>query len=73
MAAALRTDVTGDPSEGDIITLMTTDELVKQSFPCLSVGALESAGNESRRSTRARELGLLGLADYVKAGKEVLK
>jgi len=41
MPPGVKTDLTIDLPEGDGITLMTTDELVKQSFTSLRAGALE--------------------------------
>ena len=41
MPPGVKTDLTIDLPEGDGITLMTTDELVKQSFASLRAGALE--------------------------------
>ena len=41
MPPAVKTGLTGDLPEGDGITLMTTDELVKQAFASFKSGALE--------------------------------
>src|SRR5947208_12030615 len=41
MPPAVKTDLAADMAEGDAFTLMTTDELVKQSFASLKAGALD--------------------------------
>ena len=40
MPPAVKTDLAAHIAEGDVFTLMTTDELVKQSFASLKAGAL---------------------------------
>ena len=41
MPPAVKTDLAADITEGDGVTVITTDELVKQSFAALQAGALE--------------------------------
>jgi uncharacterized oxidoreductase len=49
MPPAVKTDMTADLSEGDGITLISTDELVKHSFASLKAGALEIHPGQSRQ------------------------
>src|SRR5260221_7200920 len=49
MPPAVKTDMTADLSEGDGITLITTDELVKLSFASLKAGALEIHPGQSKQ------------------------
>ena len=49
MPPAVKTDLTADLSEGDGITLMTTQELVKQSFASLNAGALEIRPGQAKQ------------------------
>jgi len=53
MPPAVKTDLAADITEGDGVTVMTTDELVKQSFASLKKGVLEI------RSGQAKQLALL--------------
>src|SRR3989441_3984692 len=56
MPPAVKTELSAEIAEGDGIALMTTDELVKQSFALLKKGALEirpgQAKQLDRKSTR---------------------
>src|SRR6266545_4487053 len=56
MPPAVKTDLTGDLPEGDGITLMTTDELVKQSFASLRAGALEIRPGQAKQLALMRRL-----------------
>jgi uncharacterized oxidoreductase len=56
MPPAVKTDLTGDLPEGDGITLMTTDELVKQSFASFKAGALEIRPGQSKQLALMRRL-----------------
>jgi uncharacterized oxidoreductase len=56
MPPAVKTDLTGDLSEGEGITLMTTDELVKQSFASFKAGALEVRPGQAKRLALMRRL-----------------
>ncbi len=56
MPPGVKTDLTGDLPEGDGITLMTTDELVKQSFSSLKAGALEIRPGKSNQLAVMRRL-----------------
>src|SRR6266567_884038 len=49
MPPAVKTDLSADIAEGDGITLMTTDELVKQSFASLKAGKLEIRPGQSNQ------------------------
>src|SRR5436309_6815210 len=49
MPPAVKTDLSADIAEGDGITLMTTDELVKQSFASLKAGQLEIRPGQSNQ------------------------
>jgi uncharacterized oxidoreductase len=56
MPPAVKTDLTGDLPEGDGITLMTTDELVKQSFASFKAGALEIRPGQAKQLALMRRL-----------------
>src|SRR6266849_2288108 len=56
MPPAVKTDMTVDLSEGDGVTLMTTDELVKQSFASLKAGALEIRPGQAKQLALMRRL-----------------
>ncbi len=49
MPPAVKTDLAADLAEGDGITLMTTDELVKQSFASLKMGILEIRPGQAKQ------------------------
>ncbi len=49
MPPAVKTDLAADIAEGDGITLMTTEELVKQSFASLKTGALEIRPGQAKQ------------------------
>src|SRR5881398_2013140 len=56
MPPAVKTDLSADMAEGDGITLMTTDELVKQSFASLKKGALEIRPGQAKQLALMRRL-----------------
>src|SRR5205085_9587441 len=56
MPPAVKTGLTGDLPEGDGITLMTTDELVKQSFASFKAGALEIRPGQAKQLALMRRL-----------------
>ena len=56
MPPAVMTDLAADIAEGDGITLMTTDELVKQSFASLKAGALEIRPGQAKQLALMRRL-----------------
>jgi uncharacterized oxidoreductase len=56
MPPAVKTELTADLPEGDGISLITTDELVKQSFASLKAGALEIRPGQSKTLARMRRL-----------------
>src|SRR5437870_11860372 len=56
MPPAVKTDLAADIAEGDGITLMTTDELVKQSFALLEKGALEIRPGQAKQLALMRRL-----------------
>jgi uncharacterized oxidoreductase len=56
MPPAVRTDMTADLSEGDGITLISTDELVKHSFASLKAGVLEIRPGQSRQLALLRRV-----------------
>jgi uncharacterized oxidoreductase len=56
MPPAVKTDMTADLREDDGITLITTDELVKQSFASLKTGALEIRPGQSKQLAFMRRL-----------------
>src|SRR5947199_2748639 len=56
MPPAVKTDMTTELAEGDGITLMTTDELVRQSFASLKAGALEIRPGQAKQLALMRRL-----------------
>jgi len=56
MPPAVKTDMTADLAEGDGVTVITTDELVKQSFASLEAGALEIRPGQSKQLAFMRRL-----------------
>ncbi len=56
MPPAVKTDMTGDLAEGDGITLMTTEELVKQSFASFKAGTLEIRPGQANQLALMRRL-----------------
>jgi uncharacterized oxidoreductase len=56
MPPAVKTDLAADIAEGDVFTLMTTDELVKQSFASLKAGALEIRPGQAKQLAFMRRL-----------------
>ena len=52
----LQTDLSADIAEGDGIALITTDELVKQSFALLKKGALEIRPGQAKQLAFMRRL-----------------
>ncbi len=56
MPPAVKTDLTAEIAEGDGFTLITTDELVKQSFAALKAGALEIRPGQSKQLAFMRRL-----------------
>jgi uncharacterized oxidoreductase len=56
MPPAVKTDMTADISEGDDISLITTDELVRQSFASMAKGALEIRPGQSKQLALMRRL-----------------
>ena len=56
MPPAVKTEMTADLPEGDGITLITTEELVKQSFKSLKKGALEIRPGQSNQLALMRRL-----------------
>ena len=56
MPPAVKTDLAADITEGDGITLMTTEELVKQSFASLKTGALEILPGQAKQLAFMRRL-----------------
>jgi uncharacterized oxidoreductase len=56
MPPAVKTDLSADIAEGDGIALMTTDELVKQSFASLKAGALEIRPGQAKQLALMRRL-----------------
>ena len=56
MPPAVKTDLTADLVEGDGVTLMTTEELVKQSFASLQKGALEIRPGQAQQLALMRRL-----------------
>jgi uncharacterized oxidoreductase len=56
MPPGVKTDLTSELPEGDGITLMTTDELVKQSFAALRAGTLEIRPGKSNQLALLRRL-----------------
>jgi uncharacterized oxidoreductase len=56
MPPAVKTDLAADLTEGDGFTLITTDELVKQSFAALETGALEILPGQAKQLAFMRRL-----------------
>jgi uncharacterized oxidoreductase len=56
MPPAVKTDMTADLSEGDGITLISTDELVRHSFTSLKAGALEIHPGQSKQLALMRRV-----------------
>jgi uncharacterized oxidoreductase len=56
MPPAVKTDMTADLREGDGITMITTEELVKQSFKSLRKGALEIRPGQSSQLALMRRI-----------------
>jgi uncharacterized oxidoreductase len=56
MPPAVKTDLSADITEGDGITLMTTEELVKQSFASFKTGALEIRPGQAKQLAFMRRL-----------------
>ncbi|MET4799624.1 SDR family NAD(P)-dependent oxidoreductase [Bradyrhizobium sp. LB11.1] len=56
MPPAVKTEMTADLPEGDGITLITTEELVKQSFKSLKKGSLEIRPGQSNQLALMRRL-----------------
>ena len=56
MPPAVKTDLSADIAEGDGFTLLTTDELVKQSFASLKEGALEVRPGQAKLLALMRRL-----------------
>jgi uncharacterized oxidoreductase len=56
MPPAVKTDMTADLAEGDGVSLITTDELVKQSFASLKAGAVEIRPGQSKTLALMRRL-----------------
>jgi len=56
MPPAVKTDLSADIAEGDGFTLLTTDELVKQSFASLKAGALEVRPGQAKLLALMRRL-----------------
>jgi uncharacterized oxidoreductase len=56
MPPAVKTDMTADLREEDGITMITTDQLVKQSFEGLKVGTLEIRPGQSKQLALMRRL-----------------
>ena len=56
MPPAVKTDLTAELVEGDGVTLISTDELVKQSFAALQNGALEIRPGQAKQLALMRRL-----------------
>ena len=56
MPPAVKTDLAADITEGDGVTVITTDELVKQSFALLKAGAVEIRPGQSKQLAFLRRL-----------------
>src|SRR5205823_6399576 len=56
MPPAVKTDLAADIAEGDVFTLMTTEELVKQSFASFKAGALEIRPGQAKQLAFMRRL-----------------
>jgi uncharacterized oxidoreductase len=57
MPPAVKTDLAADIAEGGGITLMTTEELVKQSFAFLQTGVFEIRPGQAKQLAFMRRLG----------------
>ena len=56
MPPAVKTDLTADLAEGNGVTLITTDELVKQSFASFKAGTLEIRPGQAKQLALMRRL-----------------
>src|SRR5437870_381470 len=56
MPPAVKTDLAADITEGDGVTVITTDELVKQSFALLKAGAVEIRPGQAKQLALMRRL-----------------
>jgi uncharacterized oxidoreductase len=56
MPPAVKTDLAADIAEGNVFPLMTTDELVKQSFASLKAGVLEIRPGQAKQLAFMRRL-----------------
>src|SRR5437867_7569878 len=56
MPPVVKTDLSAEMSEGDGVTVITTDELVKQSFASLKAGALEIRPGQAKQLALMRRL-----------------
>jgi uncharacterized oxidoreductase len=56
MPPAVKTDLAADITEGNGVTVITTDELVKQSFAALKAGALEIRPGQAKQLALMRRL-----------------
>jgi uncharacterized oxidoreductase len=56
MPSAVKTDLAADLTEGDVVTAISTEELVKQSFASLSAGALEIRPGQAKLLAFMRRL-----------------
>ncbi len=56
MPPTVQTDLAADIAEGDVFPLMTTDELVKQTFAALKGSALEIRPGQSKLLAWMRRL-----------------
>jgi uncharacterized oxidoreductase len=52
----VKTEMTAEVPEGDGITMITTDELIRQSFASLKTGALEIRPGQSKQLAFLRRL-----------------
>ena len=56
MPPGVKTDMTAELAEGDSVTVITTDELVEQSFAALEAGALEIRPGQAKQLAFMRRL-----------------
>jgi uncharacterized oxidoreductase len=56
MPPAVKTKLSADITEGDGVTLITTDELVKHSFASLKAGAFEIRPGQAKQLALMRRL-----------------
>ena len=56
MPPTVKTDLAADITEGNRVTVITTDELVKQSFAALKTGAFEIRPGQSKQLAFLRRL-----------------